>query len=67
VLVTDGRVDEYASALRRLADAPAERERLGAAAAEYARREFGLARVLARWDEVLSGVVARRQRRHARS
>jgi glycosyltransferase involved in cell wall biosynthesis len=62
LLVPPGDVEALAAALDRLMSDPAERERLGARAREV-RERLALPRILAMWDEVLEGAIARRRRR----
>jgi glycosyltransferase involved in cell wall biosynthesis len=56
VLVPPADVDLLASAMRRVAEDPTERVRLGRAAAESVRRRFALADVLSRWDELFASL-----------
>jgi colanic acid biosynthesis glycosyl transferase WcaI len=58
VVCEPGDLDSIASGLRRLADAPAERDRLGGAGRDFLVERFSKASVLDRYARVLEGVIS---------
>lgn len=61
LLVPAGNVDALASAIARLANEPALRNRLGTAAVEDVTQRFGLERISALWDDLLGSVNSQHQ------
>lgn len=53
IVVSTGRDDDLIAAAQRLASAPSDRLRMGAAAREYAEREFDIDAIAERFDEVI--------------
>jgi GalNAc-alpha-(1->4)-GalNAc-alpha-(1->3)-diNAcBac-PP-undecaprenol alpha-1,4-N-acetyl-D-galactosaminyltransferase len=58
-LVPPGNEVALAQTLRDLADDPGRRKALGDAGAEFVAAQFSLNSVMARWDEVFAGMIAR--------